>query len=301
MQSILKEISFLAKRIQGFADITQQSLIEFWEDRWIGVNSLSSLFPSLYSLIFSSNVSIRSQGHYLNNLWHWHPLLKRSITTDSQYDKFHLLNLINQQSITNQPDNPRWSLTANGSFTVKSFYDFLNSRGIKYAFYKVAWNLILPSKIQIFTWLLSLNRLHTKDNLIKKGWQGDSNYIFCGTQAETKNHIFFSCNTAKSIWIHFGNYFLPFIWPSSLEELLISVTSLRKLEGIIWRTLFSAVCWSIWISRNKFIFEQKSFSAESIINLSILALQDWAGSGTRKEAVQLAKILEDKPIPRCSG
>ncbi|XP_020253777.1 uncharacterized protein LOC109830826 [Asparagus officinalis] len=212
--------------------------IRFWEDKWIGKNSLSSLYPSLYSLAWSNNVSIRSQGNLQNNNWHWHPLLKRSITSVPHSVKLDFMNCIGMHKISNQVDIPLWSLTSNGLFSVKSLYDFLISRGIKSSTYSIVWNPLLPSKIQIFTWLLSMNRLHTKDNLLKKGWQGDPLCVFCKSNPETAEHIFFSCNFASNVWKHFSDYHLPFTWPYSLEDLMLYIASLDKKEGILWKCIF---------------------------------------------------------------
>ncbi|XP_020266417.1 uncharacterized protein LOC109841906 [Asparagus officinalis] len=153
--------------------------IRFWEDKWTGSNTLSSIYPTLYKLSLSTNVSIRSQGFFHNHIWRWHPLLKRSISDSSTYAKIDLMNHIGLHIVTNNVDIPTWSLTSNGSFSIKSHYSFLNTRGILSAYYKTVWNPVMPSKFQFFIWLLSKNRLHTKENLIKKGWQGDSTCILC--------------------------------------------------------------------------------------------------------------------------
>ncbi|XP_020262542.1 uncharacterized protein LOC109838519 [Asparagus officinalis] len=176
--------------------------IRFWEDKWTGSNTLSSLYPILYKLSLSTNVSI--------------------------------------------------------------------------------W-------------------LHTKENLIKKGWQGDSTCILCDIYSESCEHLFFECSFTKSVWKHFCEYYLPFIWPTSLYELLKSVESLRYSDGALWRSIFTAVCWSLWTSRNKFIFENSLFSATSVINSAISNLHEWSGSGRGKKALKLAAVLEERPILRSNS
>lgn len=39
----------------------------------------------------------------------------------------------------------------------------------------------------------------TKDNLLKRGWKGSKQCIFCG-QDETIDHLFFKCSGAVLIW-----------------------------------------------------------------------------------------------------
>ncbi|XP_020270870.1 uncharacterized protein LOC109846057 [Asparagus officinalis] len=249
----------------------------------------------------ASNVSIRSQGFFHNHIWRWHPLLKRSISDSSTNAKIDLMNHIGLYIATNNVDIPTWSLTSNGRFSVKSHYSFLNTRGILSAYYKTVWNPVMPSKFQFFTWLLSRNRLHTKENLIKKGWQGDSTCILCGLFLESCEHLFFECSLTKSVWKHFCDSYLPFIWPASLYELLKVVESLRHSDGILWRSIFSAVCWSLWTTRNKSIFENSVFSATSIINSAISNLHEWSGPGRGKKALKLAAVLEERPILRSNS
>lgn len=39
----------------------------------------------------------------------------------------------------------------------------------------------------------------TRDNLLKRGWKGNKNCVFCG-QDETIDHLFFSCSVVRLIW-----------------------------------------------------------------------------------------------------
>ncbi|XP_020264999.1 uncharacterized protein LOC109840677 [Asparagus officinalis] len=274
--------------------------IRFWEDKWLGANSLASLYPSLYKLSFSTNVSINSQGFFQDNIWHWHPLMKRSITPSSQNDRIHFMNSLQLHHVSTQQDQPRWTLTTSGVFSVKSYYNFQISRGILTPYYKVTWNNIIPSKVRFFMWLLTLNKLHTKDNLLSKGWQGDNICSFCGLTEESRDHLFYSCSLSLHVWRHFTEYYLPFQWPSCFTNLLKSVEQLNGKKGHLWRTILSSVCWHIWLARNKFIFEHTNFSFKSIINLSISGVYDWIGAGSGSVANNLSTWLEEHPISRRS-
>ncbi|XP_020253791.1 uncharacterized protein LOC109830842 [Asparagus officinalis] len=274
--------------------------IRFWEDKWIGHNSLSSLFPSLYQLALSSNVNVRSQGFFRDNAWHWSLLLRRCIPHMSRTDKSNLLNLIGSYQISTHSDIPIWSLTTNGMYSVKSFYQLLNFRGIKSPFYKVIWKNAIPSKVSVFIWLLSMNKLHTKDNLLMKGWHGDFICIFCGLEPETRDHLFFSCCRTTQVWGHFKDYYLPFTWPNSFDILMKTIENLRGGTGYIWRGIFSHVCWNIWSCRNKVLFDKVNFSSKMIIDQSIFGLVEWSGVGKGLTARKISAMLKDCPLPRAS-
>lgn len=51
-------------------------------------------------------------------------------------------------------------------------------------------------------WLLQTGATLTKDNMLKRKWQGDPTCRFC-MATETVDHLFFQCPTAKVV---LGNY-----------------------------------------------------------------------------------------------
>ena len=54
-------------------------------------------------------------------------------------------------------------------------------------------------KIKIFLWYLKRDVILTKDNLIKRGWKGDTKCAFCGLD-ESIQHLFFDCYIARLLW-----------------------------------------------------------------------------------------------------
>jgi hypothetical protein len=64
---------------------------------------------------------------------------------------------------------------------------------------KRIWKAEIPLKIKVFMWLLNKNAILTKDNMIKKNWQGDQHCKFCD-QDENINHLFFDCSLARYAW-----------------------------------------------------------------------------------------------------
>jgi hypothetical protein len=61
------------------------------------------------------------------------------------------------------------------------------------------WKLKLPLKIKIFQWYLKKGVVLTKDNLIKRNWNGSKRCAFC-SKDETIQHLFFDCHYASFIW-----------------------------------------------------------------------------------------------------
>jgi hypothetical protein len=78
---------------------------------------------------------------------------------------------------------------------VKSMYiDYMDDH-IKYL-HKYFWKIKVPLKIKLFILFLNKKVLLTKDNLIKRKWQGNEKCCFCD-EKETIQHLFIQCPLAK--------------------------------------------------------------------------------------------------------
>jgi len=61
------------------------------------------------------------------------------------------------------------------------------------------WKLTIPPRVHIFLWLLSKNRLLTRDNLAKRRHVDDKTCLFYA-EPESINHWFFECCVTKVLW-----------------------------------------------------------------------------------------------------
>jgi hypothetical protein len=82
---------------------------------------------------------------------------------------------------------------------VKSVYKQLSKHEFGPSFKRI-WKAKLPEKIKVFMWFMEQNVILTKDNLLKKKWQGSPNCYMCG-EPESVDHLFFSCPVAKVTWV----------------------------------------------------------------------------------------------------
>jgi hypothetical protein len=51
---------------------------------------------------------------------------------------------------------------------VRSLYVVINDRGVKQVFSPVMWKILIPPRIHVFLWLLSNDKIPTRDNLSKE-------------------------------------------------------------------------------------------------------------------------------------
>ena len=100
---------------------------------------------------------------------------------------------------------------------------------------------------------------------------------FCD-EIETVDHVILFCNFSWYIWCKCGNW-LNIAWaiPSSLKLPFQYWCSLniKKNQTLIWGTLFYAILWSIWLTRNKKIFNDKSISLDHVCNFICTRLGWW--------------------------
>lgn len=150
---------------------------------------------TLYELCEEKDISIRrfvEQGGLIR-FRRWLPTIFSS-TWDDIKNKILCqfpLNNDTQDCIT-------WGWSANIKFTVKSIYDHLTKDDSGEPNSRI-WKAKIPYKIKIFLWLLTRGATLTKDNMVKRKWTGDPTCRFCES-AETAEHLFFQCPTAKVVW-----------------------------------------------------------------------------------------------------
>jgi hypothetical protein len=56
-----------------------------------------------------------------------------------------------------------------------------------------------PPRVHFFLWLLSKNKLLTRDNLGKRRRVDDKTCLFCN-ELESVHHLFYECVVARRIW-----------------------------------------------------------------------------------------------------
>ncbi len=134
---------------------------------------------------------------------------------------------------------------------------FLQDSGVHDRRFVQLWKLKVPLKVKIFVWLVLRRRVLTVDNLLKRGWYGDTTCVLCSRQTETGDHLFAGCDVSKDI----------------LESLLANKKEIRHYRTInaLWgaskaktgalgrRELVTVITtwWFIWLERNQRRFEGK--------------------------------------------
>nr|CAD1837399.1 unnamed protein product [Ananas comosus var. bracteatus] len=115
-----------------------------------------------------------------------------------------------------------------GRFIVRSTYSALNNGSTRDAHASKIWRLEILLKVQVFTWLILRKRTATTNNLLKKGWTGNTKCALYDVEEETVDHLFTQC---------------------VINKFLIAII----LEGVESRDLEDGVrcTWNRWMLRNR--------------------------------------------------
>jgi len=80
-----------------------------------------------------------------------------------------LLQIASTIEFSDNDDDIIWQYDSKEKYSVHSLYSVVSFRGVTPVYVPAVWKLITPPRIHIFLWLLSRNKLLTRDNLGKKG------------------------------------------------------------------------------------------------------------------------------------
>ena len=125
-------------------------------------------------------------------------------------------------------------------------------------------------------WFLQRKVILTKDNLVKRNWQGCTKCCFCD-QEEIIQHLFFDCPFAKVLWriVHLPFSLTPPINTTNLFGNRLNGVNQKDKQHI--RVGVCATLWALWHVRNNFIFNQFSFpSFLQVIPLASHWIRTWS-------------------------
>jgi hypothetical protein len=125
------------------------------------------------------------------------------------------------------------------------------------------WCSSCQMKHKVFFWLLIKNRLNTRGLHQKKNMVLES-YVceLCIHQSEEKlRHLFFKCPFARNCWQAIGINV-----PTWLKVDMATRHIKRSLHKHFAMEVIILICWSIWIQRNGWPFQNRDPSVKSCIS-----------------------------------
>lgn len=135
--------------------------VKFWEDNWLGPSSLAIQYWEIYILVNEKSSTVAK-------LWDGVNLkctFRRGVDNRQMNLWLEIVQLASTITFSNDEDALIWRFTSNGVYSSQSLYKIINFRGILPVYVPAVWNLKIPPRVHFFLWLLSKNKLLTRDNL----------------------------------------------------------------------------------------------------------------------------------------
>lgn len=122
--------------------------------------------------------------------------------------------------------------------------------------WKKVWKSCTPPKVRHFVWRALHNTLPVGEALMRRGMECDPTCERCGEGKEDVGHLLLTCPMSKRIW-----YASPLRlkieddYRGSFKGWVDCL--LGQIKDQEWWEAFWALCWSIWLGRNEWIFDKR--------------------------------------------
>ncbi|MCH82386.1 LINE-1 reverse transcriptase like, partial [Trifolium medium] len=260
----------------------------FWNEVWIGDQSLRHRFPRLFGISMQQQSMIQDVGRMSEGRWQWELLWRRARFQWEQdlYNEF--VEIIAPFVPVDNLDRWLWLGDGTQGYTVKSAYLRLENmvtnrrtlEPVEEFVFKRLWKCAVPSKVRAFAWQLLLNRVQTKENLFKrKMLQMDQQLcVLCDRKRETATHLFLHCECVVKIWYEITgwlgfNLIIPPSLAISFAMWATCVTNKKEKAGmcLIW----NAFMWTVWKRRNDYVFNNVAVIVEEVVEQIKVVSWQW--------------------------
>lgn len=235
--------------------------IMFWEDAWALDTPLSTTYPRNYRLSRYKFVSISNMIHIWEQTTSPQELWHKELHTLEEIEAQGIYDILQNHRTTTGEDVLIWKHN-NKAYNTADMYRLINTNNsFSISRWSFLWDLKVPPKIRIFVWKLCNKILPTKHFLARRL----TNYNIhpyctqCNTENENVKHIFKDCRVAKQCWRFLENWRVSVDMQNNTEDWLwrsyMVANKLPYKEH--WQVTLSAMLWTLWTSRNEFIFQNK--------------------------------------------
>lgn len=135
-------------------------------------------------------------------------------------------------------------------------------------FIPAVWKLHIPPRVHFFLWLLSKNKLLTRDDVEKRKSIDCEECLFCA-EKETIQHLFFECVVARKIWSDLANVLKVNI---GLNFESVASKWLCDKKNLVVNMFSSALMWSLWKLRNSLCFQNGSWQSSRALWCQIIRM-----------------------------
>ncbi|KAK2372488.1 hypothetical protein QL285_073614 [Trifolium repens] len=266
----------------------------------LGTNLYVKLFLGCLAFLCKKNETIHDMGHLDDGRWRWEFRWRRELFVWEEEQLREFLESIATFFPSGIHDRWIWLEDDTSDFSVNSAYLLLAREfnqpvvhdAVLNLVFKKIWKSGAPSKVGAFAWQLLLNRIPTKDNLLKRRiiQTQQGRCVMCGLAPETAIHLLFHCPFAAKVWYKVMGWLgfiiiIPHNIASSLAILLDCAKNKKEKVGLC--LIWSAYIWVLWSVRNNCIFNNGAVNLEEVVDHIKLLSWKWFIGRVAKGSVLL--------------
>ncbi|GKA96271.1 RNA-directed DNA polymerase, eukaryota [Tanacetum coccineum] len=176
----------------------------FWPDKWVGDQTLKETYPRIFALELDKEIKVVVKLEQIDGLGSYRRLPRGGI---EEVQVMELRYVISSIIMAPVPDRWVWTLDDSRSFTVGSARVYIDKKLLISGSDSTRWCKVVPLKVNILAWRISLDKLPTRMNLDVRGF--DVSLILCpifGEVAKNSDHLFFQCSFVSQVYELFGRW-----------------------------------------------------------------------------------------------
>jgi hypothetical protein len=242
-----RDVVSLIDKYKGMASVTiaDGSSVLLWKDHWNRATPAME-YPELFSFAKNKDITFKMAV----NADDFTQLFTLPLSVEAHQQLIIFRDSVFTLMSTDGKD--KWNYNwGNANFATSKAYKTLMTGESAHPVFHWIWRAKCQMKHKVFFWLMLKDRLSTRELLLRKDMDLDSYTCdLCILQKlETSAHLFLRCNFAKACWNSLGVTYvstrtIPQIFKQIKEKLAVPFA----MEIVILMT------WSIWLTRNDWIF-----------------------------------------------
>ncbi|KAK3218153.1 hypothetical protein Dsin_012123 [Dipteronia sinensis] len=202
-------------------------------------------------------------------------------------------------------DSMAWIHSPDGQLSVGSLRRCLEGdRGNFLDDSRVLWAGICPPKIEVFAWQVLKGKIMVYEVLNRYGFNSAQSMdcSLCHSEVESINHLFLHCHWTWGIWQKCMKMWEVSYYPNaSVVDWFISWSTLCPISkhGKVWNSIFFAVIWTVWESRNWVIFKDKIIDMDQAFDMIKFRMVWWfqyLGRGSRESVTLLLQDIKERCV-----
>lgn len=180
-----------------------------------------------------------------------------------------LYSFISTITLSETNDQYVWLLerTKSSKTNTGAIHNEIRADTARVPWFKTVWNPWGIPKHSFLMWLFVLNRCPTRDRLINWGLPTAPNCLLCNALAESRDHLFFQCPFAWSVWLTVAAKCNLTPLPT-WNQTMLALQSLRcaRPQKILTLLACQATVYLLWTERNNRLHRQVFRSPDSIVS-----------------------------------